>query len=167
LAAILSCKWLFENYQVQLYDAVLFLVASIIDVQAAARVPLVCGFAATDFHEFLVAVIDASRDGAIVAGTLLFIHASYFSRKSSHSATPTLSADAVAAGVAAGLMSAAFVSLVAAGDAPPGLVAFVLSAGAEHPIIPIANAATAANFKSELFIIILLQNIGWEIAVTK
>jgi hypothetical protein len=71
------------------------------------------------------------------------------------------------AGVAAGLMSVAFVSFVAAGDALPELVAFVLSAGAEHPIIPIANAATAANFKSELFIIILLQNIGWEIAVTK
>jgi len=79
---------------------------------------------------------------------------------------PILSADAVAAGVAAGLMSAAFVSLVAAGDAPPGLVAFELSAGAEHPIIPTANTATAANFKSELFIIILLQNFSWEIAVT-
>jgi hypothetical protein len=64
-------------------------------------------------------------------------------------------------------MSAAFVSFVAAGDAPPGLVAFELSAGAEHPIIPTANTATAANFKSELFIIILLQNIGWEFAVTK
>ncbi len=76
---------------------------------------LVCGFAANCFQEVRHWSMEDLKVACAAAGTLPLTHASYFFRKSSHSATPmspaagvVLAGVAVVAGVVAGV-AAAFV----------------------------------------------------------
>src|SRR6185369_16785380 len=60
-------------------------------LQAATKLPLVCGFSAILFHSERQVFTPASNEERAISGTLDETHASYLAMKSSHSGTPILS----------------------------------------------------------------------------
>src|SRR5215212_5061131 len=64
-------------------------------LQTCASADLVCGLLACSFHALRQSSIDFLKVACAAAGTLPLMQVSYLVRKSSHSATPTLSPEAV------------------------------------------------------------------------